>query len=244
MIKTSLKESFRLIGRSKLECLAYLGLICLGEALVFALSKWFGVDYPLRGGKADAARMAYTAAFSIPGFLLTAWAGAGLIGRVSMDALTGDPGAMTGYANGWFWRNLAGSLAVVSAIFLPILLLLMLPMPLAIVPVLGWFCVVIWLGIRVSLWGSIMFMDGLGPFAAMERSFSVSSGYAATIVILSLPVFAAALLGIGAVRLAGNSVISAAILKPLLMGAATLVQMGALAAAYLNIRKNMSSEPQ
>lgn len=244
MIKTSFKESFRLIGRSKPECLAYLAIICLSEVLVLALSKWFGVDYPLRDGKPDTARLAYTLAFSLPGFMLTAWAGAGLIGRISMDALTGDPGAMTGYANGWFWRNLAGSIAVVTTIFLPIMLLLMLPMPFAIVPVLGWFCVVIWLAIRVSLWGSIMFMDGLGPFAAMERSFNVSLGYVGTIVILSLPVLAAAVLGNGAINLAGNVAISAAILKPLLMGAATLVQMGALAAAYNGIRKSMSSEPQ
>lgn len=244
MIKISFQESFRLMGRSKPECLAYLVIICLSEVLVFALSKWFGVDYPLREGKPDLTRLAYTLAFSTPGYLISAWAGAGLIGRISMDALTGAPGAMTGYANGWFLRNLTGSLAIVTAAFLPLLLMLVVPMPLAIVPILGWFVAVIWLAVRISLWGSIMFMDGLGPFAAMERSFNVSSGHAPQLLILSLPLLAAMLLDIGARKLTGNSAMSSAILKPLLMGAATLVQMGALAAAYLSIRKTATSDPQ
>lgn len=243
MIKTSFKESFRLIGRSKPECLVYLVIICLSEVLVFALSKWFGVDYPLRGGKPDPARLAYTLAFSIPGYLFSAWAGAGLIGRISMDALTGAPGAMTGYANGWFLRNLTGSIAVVTAAFLPLLLMLFVPVPLAIVPILGWFVAVIWLAVRLSLWGCIMFMDGLGPFAAMERSFTVSAGYSFQLLILSLPLLAAMLLDIGARKLTGNSIMSSAILKPLFLGAATLVQMGALAAAYISIRNRPASGP-
>lgn len=244
MIKTSFKESFRLMGRSKPECLAYLAIICLSEVLVFALSKWFGVDYPLRDGKPTTARLAYTLAFSTPGYLLSTWAGAGLIGRISMDALTGATGGMTGYANGWFLRNLTGSVAVVTAAFLPLLLMLFVPMPLAIVPILGWFVAVIWLAVRLSLWGSIMFIDGLGPFPAMERSFTVSAGYSFQLFILSLPLLAAMLLDIGARKLTGSSVMSSAILKPLFMGAATMVQMGALAAAYLGIMKTTASEPQ
>ena len=62
-------------------------------------------------------------------------------------------------------------------------------------------------------------------------------------MILSLPLLAAMLLKFGARKLVGNAVMSASILKPLFLGAATLIQMGALAAAYLSIRKNTASEP-
>ena len=240
MIEHSFKEAFRLIGRSKPECAAYLAILCLGEVLMFALSRGFGVDYPLGHGKPDLPRVAYTAAFSIPGYVLSTWAGAGLMGRISMDALTGAPGAMAGYANGWFMRYLKGTLAVVVAAFLPILLLLLVPTPLAIVIMAVWFLAVIWLAVRISMWGSIMFMDGLGPFAAMERSFTVSEGHAIPVAILSLSLPVAMLLGAGAGRLVSSAAISSALIKPLFLGAATLVQMGALATAYVALKKSVN----
>lgn len=163
MIKNSFKESFRLLGRSKPECLAYLAAICLGEVFVLALSGRVGVEYPMRTAGYDIRKLAYTLALLVPGFVVSSWAGAGLMGRISMDALTGVPGPMLGYANGWFLRYLKGIIVVFAAAFIPFILLLLVPMPLAIVPVIGWFIFIIWAAVRISLWGSIMFMDGLHP---------------------------------------------------------------------------------
>jgi hypothetical protein len=243
MIKTSFKESFRLIGRSKPECLAYLAVICLSGALEYALPIWTGVDFPVQDAKPGAAKLAYMLAFTAPGYVFAAWAGAGLVGRISIDALTGAPASMISYANGWFLRNLKGSVVVVAAVFLPIVLMLLLPMALAAVIILAWFLFFVWFAIRISLWGSIMFIDGLGPFAAMRRSYSVSEGHTLSIALLSVPLFVGMLFEIGSGHFVTEGLVSEALLKPLLLGAATLVQIGALAAAYLAIKKTKVTEP-
>jgi len=237
MIKHSLKEAFRLALRSKTECLAYLFALALSEALVFALCRRFGVDYPLRSSGPEAGRLIYLAAFSAPAVFITAWFGAGLVGRISMDAFKGSPDSMISYANGWFVRNLIGTVLIAAAAFLPAVFVAFLPKDFAAVVMMAWFLFFIWLAIRVSLWPNIMFIEGLGPVAAMQRSYRASEGHVVPLALLSLPLFARVLWEIGPQHLAAENIALVNILKILLIGLATLIQIGALATAYLTIKQ-------
>ncbi len=237
MIKHSLKEAFRLTLRSKTECLAYLFALALSEVLMFALCRRFGVDYPLRSSGPEAGRLIYLVLFSAPALFITAWFGAGLVGRISMDAFKGSSGSMISYANGWFVRNLVGTVIISAAAFLPVVFVSVLPKNFAAVVMLAWFLFFIWLAIRVSLWPNIMFIEGRGPVAAMQRSYRVSGGYVIPLALLSLPLFARILWELGPQHLAAENIVVVNILKNLLIGLATLIQIGALATAYLTLKQ-------
>lgn len=238
MIGHSFKEAFRLIMRSKTECVVYLLAYVLSEALVFAACKWAGIEYPLTNPRPTLSGVIRLAAFSTPALLITAWFGAGLIGRISMDAYKGAPGSMVSYANGWFIRNLGGTLILGAAAFLPAFILMPLPKPLAALGMLVWFLLFIWLAIRISMWSSIMFIEGLGPIAAMGKSFGVSGGYAVPLALLSLPLFVRVIWEMGLPQFPVENIAMISALKNLLIGMATLVQIGALATVYLTLTRN------
>lgn len=236
MLKHSFKEALRLVMRSKAECLGYLSVFVLSEALVFAACRWTGLNYPLRSPKPSVAELIRLAAFSAPALLITTWLGAGLIGRISMDAFKGSPGSLVSYANGWFIRNLAGTLIITAAAFLPALLFAVLPKDLAAIVILAWFLFFMWLAIRVSLWANIMFIEGLGPVAAMRRSYSVSESYVVPLALLSLPLFVRVAWEMVLPYFPTVNIVLISISKNMFIGLATLIQIGALAAVYLTIK--------
>lgn len=242
MIIHSFKEAFRLIMRSKTECLAYVSAFVLSEALVFAACNWAGIDYPLRSPNTGISDLVRLAAFSTPALLVTAWFGAGLIGRVSMDAFKGMPDSMTSYANGWFIRTLAGTLIISAAAFLPAFVLMALPKTMAAAGILAWFLVFIWLAIRVSMWANIMFIEGLGPIAAMGQSYRISAGYLIPLALISLPLFVRVAWEIALPHFPVANIAIVSAVKNLLLGLATLIQIGALATFYLTLKKESGSE--
>ena len=237
MIKHSLKEAFRLALRSKTECLVYLFAFVLSETLVFAACRWLGIDYPLRSPKPEASELIRLVVFSTPALLITTWFGAGLVGRISMDAFKGSPDSMVSYANGWSISYLAGTVIIASAAFLPVGVFVVLPQNLAAVVMLAWFLFIIWLAIRASLWANIMFVEGLGPIAAMKQSYRVSEGYVVPLALLSLPLFARMIWELGLPYFAVENIVLASMLKNLFIGLTTLIQIGALATAYLTIKR-------
>lgn len=241
MIIHSFKEAFRLIMRSKTECLVYLFAFVLSEVLVLAACGWAGIDYPLRSSSPGVPEILRLAAFSAPALLITTWFGAGLVGRISMDAFKGSPDSLVSYANGWFFRNLAGTLVISAAAFLPAFVFMALPKTLAAAGMLVWFLVFIWLAIRVSMWTNIMFMEEVGPIAAMSRSYSVSEGYVVPLALLSLPLFVRVGWEIILPDFPAGSIALINALKNLLIGLATLVQVSAMATVYLTIKHGNSA---
>lgn len=240
MIAHFFKEAFRLITRSKTECLVYLLGLIISEALVLAACRRLGVAYPLHSPDPGVAGLIRLVACSAPPVLITSWLGAGLIGRISMDASKGATGTMISYANGWFIRNLIGTLIISAAAFLPAFVLMVLPKTLSAAGILVWFLFFIWLAIRISMWPNIMFIEGLGPIAAMGQSFRKSEGYAIPLALLSLPLFVRVIWEMFLPNFPAGNVFVSGLSKNLLIGAATLVQIGALATVYLTITRNPS----
>lgn len=243
MIRHSFQEAFRLADRAKKESAIYLAS-CLFCALLFILvCMLLGISYDYRNvldvlkGNFFKGTLAL-----VPGGLVGAWFSAGLSGYIAMDAFTGAPENMTRYAKGWYVRNLAGG-ALVSGSFLALMygfykIAASLNMVLFIGAMISW----MWLMIRVTLWLPAMFIEGLGPIAAMKRSFSLSSGKAPVLAVMMfasfLPVWVIEwILG----KVMPGQVVLAQVIRALLEGAVTIIITGAFATAYITLKNNKAA---
>jgi hypothetical protein len=234
MIENSLKEAFRLIGRSRKEVAIYMAasLVCGGISVL--MCKVLGIDYTASDSFQNMKTMPIKVlAASIPGGIILAWFEAGLTGRVVFDAFKGELGDMTRYANGWFLRNLAS-----EAIFKGISAIMVVAAFSGNKPgaLIAGICLlaVTWLVFRVSLWLNASFVENLGLFQAMKRSYAVSAGNLWRLIILIIaPAFAADILKRLIVKLLPGQTTLVYILKDLTHALSSVVVIGALAAIYV-----------
>jgi len=236
MIKHSFKEAFRLIGRSRKETGIYLLSLLLCGAIYVALCGALGLgdayleevksikDSPLRG------LIAY-----LPGFIASAWFAAGITGRFVMDAFKGEPDSMTHYANGWFTRNLAAEALFTVIFFIPGVISLSGN---KVAAALALCCLVIaaWFALRLSLWLNASFVENLGVFKAMRRSYAVSvRNMWGLLVLIVLPFLAVAPVDVLIGKLLSGRPALGYLLRELMNGLASAVMIAALAAAYISL---------
>ena len=237
MIRYSFTEAFRLISRSRRESALFLAAAALSSVLYILACLALGIGYDHQT-TLDALRVAPLkgALAMAPGGLVMAWFGAGISGRLAMDAFKGAPEPLTTYANGWFMRYLAGSLLLNGGFLAVLLTFNAVPKPEGMGLMAAWSLFCLWLLVRVCLWEAAMFIDGLSPVAAMRRSYSVSRGSA---LKLGAVVFLLFLLLSVVMKLAGllpwTGPLSLTVARDVLESGILVVAAGAFAAAYLKL---------
>jgi hypothetical protein len=238
MIRHSFTEAFRLISRSRRESALFLAAAALSSVLYILACLALGISYDyqttLDSIKANPLKGAIA---MVPGGLVMAWFGAGISGRLAMDAFMAAPETLTAYAKGWFLRYLAGSLLLNGGFLAVLLVFNAVPRPEGMGLMAAWSLFCLWVLVRVCLWEAAMFIDGLSPVAAMRRSYSVSSGSALKLgVIVFLPFLILSVLMKLAGLLPWTGPLSLTVARDVFEGAILVVAAGAFAAAYLKLR--------
>lgn len=238
MIMHSFREAFRLISRSRRESALFLAAAAASSVLYILACLALGIRYDYQTTfdalKGDQFRALLA---MLPGVLLMVWFGAGISGRLAMDALKGAPESLTVYAKGWFLRYLAGVLLLEGSFMAVLLLFSAVPRPVGLGLMAGWSAFYVWLLVRVSLWAAVMFMDALPPLEAMRRSYAVSNGSALALgVIFFLPYLVMSSLMELVSRLQWARAAYLTVTRDVLGGAVIILTAGAFAAAYLKLR--------
>ncbi|KAF0124886.1 MAG: hypothetical protein FD189_2151 [Elusimicrobia bacterium] len=235
MIFESWKGAFGLMARSRGEAVSYVAATVFGAWLYILACGALGVAGPYSMNQAMKAEPGLTFIAYLPGMLIGAWFGAGLAGRMIMHALGGSAEKMAFYAGKWFGRKLGWDVSFALILFLPVLLLVMMPAGLLLA--IPWMLAALWLGVRFALWLNISVEGDLPLIESLKRSFAVSEGrFFQLLFITALPM--------GALRLLHWLVSKAApgeavlfYLKFLLEGMAYALIIGAVACFYAKITR-------
>lgn len=243
-MKNIYRKAFDLISRSAKESWLYL-LACPVTSLLYILtSKAMGLPAsydpfsimkisPIKG----------LIAF-LPGVALTSWLAAGLVGRLTSDALKSDTKAMSHYANGWFLRKMIADSLFICVMWMPVLFFVIIPFASAVLA-LVWMVVAAWLGLRISLWLNASIAEDLGLIDAVQRSFNITPGHAPRILILAgIPTLIAFALSWSIHKLLPAQAALHFYLKSLLDGIAAVAMMGIFAAVYVELRSAKSTQSE
>lgn len=243
MIAESLKESYRLIGRSKAEALFYLGASLLAAWLYIYTCGLLGLEGTYTGNTALKASPLKALTGYLPGMAVFAWFAAGLAGRLIMDASKGAPGDMMVYARGWYFRKLGWDVFFAALMWAP-LPLLTSGTPGALLGV-AWFFAVIWLGVRASLWLNISVTENLGLQESLKRSYALTADRVWTLLLVGgIPMISANLLSWTIYKIISGGPVVEYYLKSFFDGVGMLVATGAFAAIYVKIvRLPSAAEP-
>lgn len=228
------KKALEAAVRSKKDAALYLAACLVSGAIFALLCRSMGLDgYQVNVVMKEAPTRALAA--SLPGMVLTAWLGAGLVGRFTAHALGVPEKEFFHYANGWFLRKLAADLLLALVMWVPLVILAALPGSFGFFAV-AWFGITVWLVLRVSLWLNASVEHDLSFPEAMRRSYAITKGLVPRIFMLSVVPMAAArsliwLIGRALPRQAAAVYYS----RNLFEGLAALVVMGALASLYASL---------
>ena len=236
MIAESIKESYRLIGRSRAEALFYIGASLLAAWLYIYTCGLLGLEGTYAGNTALKSSPTKALIAYLPGMAVLAWFAAGLAGRLIMDAYKGAPESMLVYARGWYFRKLGWDVFFAALMWLPMPLLAS-GMPSALLGV-AWFFAVIWLGVRVSLWLNISVTENLGLPESLKRSYALTKDRVWTLLMVGgIPMISANLLNWAISRIISGGPALEYYLKSFFDGAGMLVATGAFAAIYVKIAR-------
>lgn len=247
MIQHSLGEAYRLIGRSRKEASIYiLSCFLCGAVYVFLCGALgLGDAYLDDFGAMKSALVKWVIAY-LPGFAISAWFSAGLVGRFTMDAFNGAPEGMTHYAKGWYTRSLGGEAIITTLLFLTGLVHVK-EYPATSFFALAWFIAVLLFALRASLWLNVSFVEGTGLFDSIKRSCALSEGMVPKLLtIVAVPFVLTLPLGWLAGELLPGHTAALFLVREGIRGCAEVVVMGALAAAYLKLKSGRSAaaEPE
>lgn len=237
MIRHSIHEAYRLIGRSKKAAALYLGASLVSSWLYVFMCGQLGLAGAYAGAEAVKAEPVKGLITYLPGIAVLAWFAAGTTGRFVMDALKGEAEGLPRYANGWFFRKAGWDLIFMFLMWVP-MWFMALKFPGVIVVSLAWMVAALWLGVRVSLWLNISITEDLGLPEALKRSYALTRGRVWTLVMIGVvPMIAAKLLSWLVTAAFSAQGGAAYYTKAFFEGAAGVVVIGAFAAAYLKIKE-------